>query len=71
MYRMLVAPGESIRAREVFHGGIVANVRFRVNHREVLRKARGMSHHWMVAAGDVSRELSEFCEIAGIKAVVI
>jgi L-arabinose isomerase len=70
-YRMLVAPGESIRAREVFHGGIVANVRFRVNHREVLRKARGMSHHWMVAAGDVSKELSEFCEIAGIKAVVI
>jgi len=70
-YRMLVASGESIRAREVFHGGIVANVRFRVNHREVLRNARGMSHHWMVAVGDVTKELAEFCEIIGIKAVVI
>jgi L-fucose isomerase-like protein len=69
-YRMLIAPGESIRAREVFHGGIVANVRFRVNHREVLKKAKGMSHHWVLGIGDVSRELEEFCEMTGIRAVV-
>jgi hypothetical protein len=45
-YRMLIAQGETIRAKEAFHGGVVANVRFRANHREVLQKARGMSHHW-------------------------
>jgi L-arabinose isomerase len=70
-YRMLIAPGQSVRAKEVFHGGIVANVRFRVNHREVLDKARGMSHHWMLGMGDVSRELAEFCEMTGIRAVVV
>ena len=70
-YRMLIAPGESIRAKEVFHGGVVANVRFRVNYRDVLQKAKGMSHHWAVGVGDVSTELSEFCEMAGIRAVVV
>ena len=70
-YRMLIAPGESIRAKEVFHGGVVANVRFRVNHREVLRKVKGMSHHWGLGVGDVSAELSEFCEMTGIRAVVV
>jgi len=70
-YRMLIAPGESIQAKEVFHGGVVANVRFRVNHREVLRRAKGMSHHWGLGVGDVSTELSEFCEMAGIRAVIV
>jgi len=70
-YRMLIAPGESIEAKEVFHGGIVANVKFRVNHREVLQKAKGMSHHWMLGVGDVSTELSEFCEMTGIRAVIV
>jgi len=70
-YRMLIAPGESIPAREVFHGGIFANVRFRANHREVLQKAKGMSHHWLLGIGDVSGELVEYCEMSGIKPVVV
>jgi L-fucose isomerase-like protein len=70
-YRMLIAPGESFQAKEVFHGGVVANVRFTINHREVLQKAKGMSHHWALGIGDVSTELIEFCEMAGIRAVVV
>ena len=70
-YRMFVATGESISAREVFHGGVVANVKFKVNHTEVLRKARGMSHHWMVAVGDVSDDVVEYCEMSGIRTVVV
>ncbi len=70
-YRMFIAPGQSIRAEEVFHGGVVANVKFRAPYREVLEKARGMSHHWLLGIGDVSRELIEYCEIAGIKTVVV
>ena len=70
-YRMLIAPGESIPAKEVFHGGVVANVRFRINHREALHRAKGMSHHWGLGVGDVSAELSEFCEMTGIRAVVV
>jgi len=35
-YRMMIAPRESIRAPQVFHGGIVANVRFRTNYRQEL-----------------------------------
>jgi hypothetical protein len=64
---MLIAPGQSIGAPEVFHGGTVANVRFRVGYREFLHRAKGMSHHWMVGLGDVSTELVEYCEISGIK----
>jgi L-arabinose isomerase len=70
-YRMFIANGESIRAREVFHGGVVASVRFRCPHNEVLRKARGMSHHWLLGIGDVSRELIEYCEMVRIKTVVV
>jgi L-arabinose isomerase len=69
-YRMLIAAAENINAPEVFHGGVVANVKFEPNHQEFLRKARGMSHHWMLGIGDVSRELLEFCEMTGIKSVV-
>jgi L-arabinose isomerase len=69
-YRMLIAAAESINAREVFHGGVVANVKFRANHQEFLRKARGMSHHWILGLGDVSRELVEFCEMTEIRSVV-
>ena len=68
---MLIAAGESIKAREVFHGGVVANVRFKLPWREALRRAEGMSHHWMLGLGDVSEQLEEFCEMAGIKPVVI
>jgi L-arabinose isomerase len=70
-YRMLIASGESIPAKEVFHGGVVANVRFKINHRAVLEKAKGMSHHWVLGIGDISTELAEFCEITGIRAVVV
>ena len=70
-YRMLIAAGESIKAREVFHGGVVANVRFKLPWREVLRRAEGMSHHWMLGLGDVSEQLEEFCEMTGIRPVVI
>jgi len=70
-YRMMIAPGESISAPEVFHGGIVANVRFRTNHRQVIDQANGMSHHWMLGIGDVSEELVEYCEMSGIKPVRI
>lgn len=69
-YRMLIATAESINAREVFHGGVVANVKFAANHQEFLRKARGMSHHWILGLGDVSRELVEFCEMTEIRSVV-
>ncbi len=69
-YRMLIAAGESIDAREVFHGGVVANVRFKVHWREFLRKAEGMSHHWMLGVGDVSEQLEEYCEMTGIKPVI-
>jgi L-arabinose isomerase len=67
---MLIAAGESVSAREVFHGGVVANVRFKVHWREVLRKAEGMSHHWMLGVGDVSEQLEEYCEMTGIKPVI-
>lgn len=73
-YRMLIASGESIKPnkqQEVFHGGIVANVRFKVRYDEFLRKAQGMSHHWMVGFGDVSAELFEYCEMSGIKPVLV
>jgi len=70
-YRMMIAPGESIRAPQVFHGGIVANVRFRTNYRQVLDQANGMSHHWMLGLGDVSQELVEYCRISGIKSVTV
>jgi L-arabinose isomerase len=70
-YRMMIAPGESIQAPEVFHGGIVANVKFRVNYHQVLDKADGMSHHWMLGLGDVSSELMEYCRMTGIKPVFV
>ena len=70
-YRMLIAPGESIPSRDLFHGGIVANVRFRVGWREMLRRASGMSHHWMVGQGDVSEELKDYCEMVGIRPVLV
>jgi L-fucose isomerase-like protein len=70
-YRMLIAAGENIEARHVFHGGIVANVRFGVPCRTALEKARGMSHHWMLGMGDVSTELTEFCNMTGIRPVII
>jgi len=70
-YRMLIASGESFPAEEVYHGGVVANVRFKVNHREVLRKAKGMSHHWGLGLGDVSAELIDFCEMTGIESVAV
>ena len=69
-YRMLITAGESIDAKEVFHGGVVANVRFKVHWREFLRKAEGMSHHWMLGLGDVAEELEEFCGMTGICPVV-
>ncbi len=68
---MLIAAGENIEAKQVFHGGIVANVRFRLPCRAVLEKARGMSHHWILGLGDVSTELVEFCNMTGIRSVVI
>ena len=70
-YRMLIAPGRSVRAEELFRGGINAFVRFRVNHREVLRKVKGMSHHWVIGIGDVSDELVEFCQMTGIREVLV
>lgn len=70
-YRMMIATGENIEAREVFHGGVVANVKFRINHRQVLDQAVGMSHHWMLGLGDVSRELLEYCKMTGIKPVQV
>jgi L-arabinose isomerase len=70
-YRMLVAAGESIQAKEVFLGGVVANVRLRVPHEGALAKARGMSHHWVLGIGDVTKELVEYCDMTGIRPVVI
>ena len=70
-YRMMIAAGESIEAPHVFHGGIVANIKFHVNHRQVLDEAVGMSHHWMVGLGDVSRELVEYCKMTGIQPVQV
>jgi len=70
-YRMMIAAGENVEAREVFHGGVVANVKFHVNHRLVLDQAVGMSHHWMLGFGDVTNELLEYCKMTGIKPVVI
>jgi len=70
-YRMMIAAGENIDARDVFHGGVVANVKFRLNHREFLDRAVGMSHHWVLGLGDVSRELLEYCKMTGIKPVQV
>jgi L-arabinose isomerase len=70
-YRMFIASGQTIPAREVFHGGVVANVKFNAGNKQVLQKARGMSHHWMVGIGDVSDDISEFCEMVGIRSVVV
>jgi hypothetical protein len=68
---MMIAAGESIEAPHVFHGGIVANIKFHVNHRQVLDEAVGMSHHWMVGLGDVSRELVEYCKMTRIQPVQV
>jgi L-arabinose isomerase len=70
-YRMLIAPGKSVRAQELFHGGINSFVKFRVNHRDFLQKIKGMSHHWVIGMGDVSNELVEFCQMAEVREVLV
>jgi L-arabinose isomerase len=70
-YRMLIAPGESIRSKEVFHGGIVANIRFSVGWRDMLKRASGMSHHWIIGQGDVLGELKDYCEMSEIRPVLV
>jgi L-fucose isomerase-like protein len=71
-YRLCAASGAAISSGMVFEGN---PVKFRpdCSWKELLRAIdeHGFGHHWMMAYGDVTRELRYFCRLAGLKGVFL
>ena len=72
-YKMSILKGDAIRLSKAdiqnYGGGLVAKVKFGAPARHIVdRMIRlGVDHHLMLALGDLTGELTEFCRITGIQ----
>jgi L-fucose isomerase-like protein len=71
-FRMCIVKAEAIKTDLVFPGN-PTRIRLPVPTDEFLKiiAREGIGHHWMIGYGDVSRELTEFADLVGIKAINI
>jgi L-fucose isomerase-like protein len=71
-HKMSILKGSTIRLTkgdvEKYGGGLVAKIKFRISARELTDRMinSGVDHHMLLALGDITTELMEFCRITGI-----
>jgi len=71
-YRMIVIPGEILKA-PMFCRGNTVKVKFHMPVKEILKKLiqNGAEHHQILVHGDVKEELSEFGKLTGIEILYV
>jgi L-arabinose isomerase len=71
-YRMCVLEGEALPSGMLFAGNPV-KVKFPIPLREFLQIVadNGFGHHWMIGYGKVKEEVQDFCELIGLRRVIV
>lgn len=67
-YRMFITKGKVIHTEMVYEGNPM-NVQFDYDVDVMLQEIAhgGFGHHWILAYGDYTGEMTEFCELIGIR----
>jgi L-arabinose isomerase len=74
-YRMWISKAQTIKLSEEdidkYGGGCVAKIKFNYNAQELIGSMinQGVDHHMLLAFGDVTEELTEFCKMVKIKPI--
>ncbi len=69
-YRMFVAGGEALKTEQIIRGNPL-RIRLDTDVSEFLGKvtSQGIEHHYLLAYGDLRKELAEFCDQLGIELI--
>jgi len=56
---------------EDYGGGLAARIKFEIPARQLIDRMVecGVDHHMMLALGDITSDLTEFCNVVGIEPV--
>ena len=76
-YKMCISKAQTMKLTQDdvdrYGGGIVAKLKFNANAKALVDKMMnlGMDHHMMLALGDVTEELTEFCKMVKIEPITL